>query len=141
MKRQNVMLITFLFLVSCQMARRGPVAATTIDLPIPRVHFMTNTSILDDEVKLSMQQNVSWFEHHPRAVVVLEGHCDEWGDDPYNMELGDRRARSVKAFLVARGVNADRMIMIVSRGERDPLDPRHTADAWRLNRRVEFVVR
>lgn len=105
------------------------------------VHFPTdNDTILKDEFGI-LDDNVLWLTKNPKAVLVLEGHCDEWGSDKYNMELGDRRARRVKTHLIKKGIAADRLIMVVSYGSRQPTDPRHTKDAWQANRRVEFIVR
>jgi len=107
----------------------------------PRVHFVSNTDLLDPEAETVLQTNVAWLKKNPQAVVILEGHCDEWGESSYNEELGDRRARAVKAYLIEQGIGPERSIMVVSFGEDKPLNPEHTMDAWRANRRVEFVVR
>jgi peptidoglycan-associated lipoprotein len=106
-----------------------------------RVHFSTGSDKLDDEAIATLGFNASWLERYPNTVLVLEGHCDERGDAAFNMQLGDRRARRVKAHLISTGIDPDRMIMVVSHGELRPLDPRHTSDAWRKNRRVEFIIR
>jgi outer membrane protein OmpA-like peptidoglycan-associated protein len=105
------------------------------------IHFDTDTFTLNDEAMRALKDNVAWLGTHRDAVVVLEGHCDEWGDAAYNMQLGDRRARRVKAELIAKGIDEDRLIMVVSHGEERPRDERHTKDAWRMNRRVELIIR
>jgi len=105
------------------------------------VHFPTDSdNILGEELGV-LDANTKYLEQNPRAVLVLEGHCDEWGSDKYNMELGDRRARRVKTHLIKKGIAADRLIMVVSYGARAPADSHHTPNAWRANRRVEFIVR
>ncbi len=106
-----------------------------------RVHFAFGSDELDAEAMDTLKGNVVWLERHAHEVLVVEGHCDEWGDAAFNLQLGDRRARRVKAFLMAQGIDPHRLIMVVSYGEQRPLDPRHTPDAWRQNRRVEFIVR
>ncbi len=112
----------------------------TLDV-LQRVHFATGSDLVDVEAQRTLGKNIAWLDRHPDAVLVLEGHCDERGDAAYNEQLGDRRARRVKASLIAGHVDAERLIMVVSHGEERPLDARHTADAWRQNRRVEFIVR
>jgi outer membrane protein OmpA-like peptidoglycan-associated protein len=108
---------------------------------LPPVHFPTDgDNILNEELGV-LDDNTKYLEQNPHAVLVLEGHCDEWGSDKYNMELGDRRARRIKTHLIKKGIAADRLIMVVSYGARAPLDPRHIPNAWRANRRVEFIVR
>lgn len=74
-----------------------------------------------------------------KLSVKLEGNCDEWGTDEYNYALGLKRAKSVKDALVARGVAADRF-MLVSYGESNPVCTEHTKACWAKNRRVEFKL-
>lgn len=118
-------------------ASGGPAA----DIPVVRVHFATGSADIVSEEQDALAANSAWMQGRPEAVIVLEGHCDERGGDLFNMELGDRRARAVKAELIRLGLNADRMIMVVSHGDRSPEDPAHTENAWKRNRRVEFVLR
>jgi len=69
----------------------------------------------------------------------IEGHCDERGTIEYNLALGERRANSVKNYLVNYGIDPNRLTTI-SYGEERPKDPRHNEEAWAKNRRVEFVI-
>ena len=50
------------------------------------------------------------------SKLIIEGYCDERGDEDYNLELGERRAKAVRDQLVARGANSDNL-MVVSYGE------------------------
>lgn len=106
-----------------------------------RIHFESNHFELTEEEKPKVDQNALWLKSHSEAVLILEGHCDEWGEDQYNLELGDRRAREVKAYLIEKGIDPERIIMVVSYGEGKPLDVRPRNEAWKANRRVEFVLR
>lgn len=72
-------------------------------------------------------------------TAKLEGNCDEWGSDEYNMALGLKRAESVKKALVAEGVNADKITM-VSYGENNPVCTEKTKECWAQNRRVDFKL-
>lgn len=108
---------------------------------IPRVHFLSNSDTIPEEEKILINQNITWLKKNTSTVVILEGHCDEWGEHTYNMELGDRRAREVKSYLIEKGIDPERTIMVVSFGETRPLDVRHVNEAWQQNRRVEFVLR
>jgi OOP family OmpA-OmpF porin len=74
------------------------------------------------------------------ALIEVQGHTDERGDDAYNLDLSERRAAAVVAYLVAHGVAANRLTSH-GYGETRPLDKRHTAAAWTKNRRVDFVLR
>jgi large repetitive protein len=71
--------------------------------------------------------------------VVVTGHADERGSMAYNMGLSENRAKTVIDALVKAGVDGGRM-SAVGMGKTKPLDPSHTADALRKNRRVEFTV-
>ena len=66
--------------------------------------------------------------------VILEGHTDSIGTEQYNMKLGQRRADSVKAFFVKKGIDASR-IETISFGESDPVATNKTAQGRALNRR------
>ena len=73
------------------------------------------------------------------SVVQIEGHCDERGSIEYNLALGERRAQSVKNFLVNLGVEDSRLTTI-SYGEEKPSTEGHDEGAWSQNRRAEFVI-
>lgn len=74
----------------------------------------------------------------PALRVRLEGHTDERGTRAYNLALGERRARSVQAALLAQDVAGER-IELVSFGEELPQAEGADEAAWRQNRRVEIV--
>ncbi len=73
------------------------------------------------------------------GTLQIEGHSDERGSIEYNLALGQRRAESVKSYLVQLGVASDR-IQTISYGEEKPAVEGHDESAWSKNRRAEFVV-
>lgn len=73
----------------------------------------------------------------PNTYILIEGHCDERGTQEYNMALGERRALSVRDYLINLGVPA-RNLLTVSYGEERPVDPGRNEAAWARNRRAEF---
>ena len=70
----------------------------------------------------------------PELSITVEGHADERGTREYNMALGERRANSVKNYLVALGVSPSR-IMVVSYGKERPIALGANESAWSKNRR------
>jgi peptidoglycan-associated lipoprotein len=73
------------------------------------------------------------------GVVTLHGNCDERGSEEYNLALGERRATSVKKYLVDLGVPSSRL-RTVSFGESKPAVAGHDESAWKWNRRVDFAT-
>lgn len=110
-------------------------------LPYSTVHFPFDRTKVVSREHIRMNENAAWLNNNSDSVVVLEGHCDEIGSNDYNMRLGDRRAREVKEQLIKKGVPYDQIIMVISFGESEPIDPAHNKNAWRKNRRVEFELR
>ena len=131
---------TFLILFFCA-AVISPLSTEAATPFVSRIHFLSNRFEIPETEQSQIDQNVEWLKENPSAVLILEGHCDEWGDDYYNLELGDKRAREVKATLIEKGIDPERIIMVVSYGKAKPIDPRSTQEAWVLNRRVEFILR
>ena len=72
-------------------------------------------------------------------ALRIEGHCDERGTEEYNRALGERRALSIREYLITLGVNAND-IETVSYGEDRPVDISGTEQAMAANRRGEFIV-
>jgi peptidoglycan-associated lipoprotein len=103
------------------------------------VHFDYNSFTLSGAAKQTLEQKMRWLIEHPNVAVQIEGHCDERGTVAYNLALGERRANAVKQYLVALGIEPNRLTTI-SYGEEFALDPGHNEEAWRRNRRANFAV-
>jgi peptidoglycan-associated lipoprotein len=86
-----------------------------------------------------LQKQAAWLKTYPNVAVTVEGHCDERGTREYNLALGDRRATSVKNYLVALGINANR-IRTISYGKERPAVLGSNEAAWSQNRRGVTVV-
>lgn len=72
-------------------------------------------------------------------LVEVQGHTDEQGAEAYNLDLSNRRATAVKAYLIEKGIAASRLTS-KGYGETDPIDASHTQAAYALNRRVAFII-
>jgi len=76
---------------------------------------------------------------HPGLKTQAEGHADAIGTDQYNQRLSERRAESVRSFLVQEGISAD-AVAAAGFGESRPVATNGTAAGRQQNRRVELVV-
>ena len=88
----------------------------------------------------TLEANAAWLKWHENMLVLVEGHCDERGTNEYNLALGERRAKATMNYLVAQGVQANR-ITIISYGEERPVCSEHTEACWAKNRRGHFLVK
>ena len=75
----------------------------------------------------------------PTLVVVVEGHTDSIGSDAYNMKLSQRRANTVRDYMVKKGISPSR-IKTEAFGETKPIASNKTAEGRAQNRRVEIVA-
>ena len=80
-----------------------------------------------------------WMNSYPATTIAVEGHADERGTREYNLALGDRRANSVRDYLVALGIGSNRLSTI-SYGKERPAVLGSNEEAWAQNRRGVFVV-
>ena len=105
-----------------------------------KIHFRSNSDeiqskshrVLDDVAKLMLA--------HPEVRrVKIEGHTDDRGDEDENLELSQRRADSVRNYLIEAGVEEDRL-SAVGLGESAPLGDNETDEGRAKNRRVEFHI-
>ena len=103
------------------------------------IHFAFNRHQLTEEAKQILRKHADWMNRHSNKKIEISGHCDQRGSVEYNLALGEKRALSVKKFLLALGISSSR-ISVISYGHQKPADPRHTPDAFAKNRRAEFRI-
>jgi peptidoglycan-associated lipoprotein len=107
--------------------------------PLKDVFFDFDKATLTDEAKKTLGDNIKWLKANPAARTAVEGHSDERGTDEYNLALGEQRAKAIRDYLVAGGIDTKR-ITTISYGEERPFALGHDESAWRWNRRGHFVV-
>lgn len=107
--------------------------------PLAPVFFALDSDVVDAEGQKVLNANAEVLKRYPTWAITIEGHSDERGSAEYNLALGERRALSVKSYLLSLGIAADR-IRTVSYGKEFPFDPGHDEAAWAKNRRGHFVV-
>lgn len=103
------------------------------------VHFAFGSSLLSDQARQILNGKAGYLRTNPGIKVTVEGHCDDRGTNAYNVALGERRAESVKTFLVDLGIGTNRL-NTVSFGEERPVAMGHNETSWAKNRRAQFVI-
>ena len=109
--------------------------------PLDDVFFELDKSDLSDTAKSALQKNAAWLNNaiHTAVKIMVEGHADSRGSREYNLALGDRRASSVRDYLVNLGVPAAR-VSIVSKGKEEPVCTEMMEECWARNRRAHFII-
>ncbi len=124
-------------------ASTGPTPGSQEDLVInvgDRVFFAYDKYDLDAEARSALEGQAAWLKKYPTRTLSVEGHCDERGTREYNLALGERRANSVKNYLVALGIDGSR-VSTISYGKERPVALGSNESAWAQNRRGVTVVR
>ena len=104
-----------------------------------RVFFETDQTTLTQQAMATLDRQAQWLNQYPRYTFTVEGHADERGTREYNLALGARRAASTRDYLIARGVNAQRM-RTVSYGKERPVAVCDDISCWSQNRRAVTVL-
>ncbi|MCU0599220.1 MAG: peptidoglycan-associated lipoprotein Pal [Desulfobacterales bacterium] len=103
------------------------------------VYFDFDDASIRTDAKATLKDKADFLKANPGVSVTIEGHCDERGTEAYNLALGERRAQSIKTFLVNAGIDKSRL-QTISYGEEKPVDPGKNEAAWAKNRRGHFRV-
>lgn len=82
---------------------------------------------------------VEFLKNYPNVTVEIQGHTDSDGDDKHNFILSENRAKSIKKYLVNKGIQNNR-ISAVGYGENSPKYPNDTDENKQLNRRIEARI-
>ena len=99
-------------------------------------YFDFDSSTLKPEAQAALDKHIALLKTSDKSVR-LEGHTDERGTREYNMALGERRANSVRDYMVVNGIASYR-IETVSYGEEQPIAYGSGESNWSQNRRVEL---
>jgi peptidoglycan-associated lipoprotein len=120
----------------------GPAPGSTADFEAnvgDRVFFDFDKYSLKAGTRGTLEKQAAWLNKWPAVTIAIEGHCDERGTREYNLALGERRANSVKDYLVALGVNPSR-IRTISYGKERPVALGSNEAAWAQNRRSVTTI-
>jgi len=126
----------------------APPAPAPAPAPVPtaqKVSFAADAffdfdkAVLKPEGKAKLDDMTSKLGSINLEVIIAVGHTDSVGTDAYNQKLSVRRAEAVKAYLVSKGVEANR-VYTEGKGEKQPVADNKTAEGRAKNRRVEIEV-
>jgi OOP family OmpA-OmpF porin len=104
---------------------------------LENVNFDNNKSEVKPEGAVVLDETATLLKRCPARRVRLTAHTDSNGSDAYNMKLSQRRADSVRSYLVSHGIDASR-IEAEGRGESNPIADNATPEGRAENRRVEL---
>jgi outer membrane protein OmpA-like peptidoglycan-associated protein len=104
------------------------------------VNFDFDRSNIRADARPVLDEAIATLKQEGTVAIVAEGHTDSDGSDEYNEALSFRRADSVRDYLVAGGIAANR-ITVEGHGESKPVASNQTADGRAQNRRVELRIR
>jgi peptidoglycan-associated lipoprotein len=104
------------------------------------IHFDFDRYVIRPDDTKTLDADAGWLRANPRAVLLIEGHCDERGTNEYNLALGQHRAKATLDYLIGQGIAATR-ITTISYGEERPRCTEHTEECWAKNRRAHFLVK
>ena len=128
---------------------RGGTASNSVNIQVTRppvkeyifedVHFDFDRFTLRPDATRLLDEAIGALQQDATLRLQIEGHTCNIGTAEYNLALGDRRANSVRDYLMSRGVGADRLTT-VSYGEERPRHDNTREETRRLNRRAALVV-
>lgn len=108
-------------------------------LTLGDVLFATGRADLKAGNSANLDKLVAFLNQYAERSVVIEGHTDSVGDEGYNQSLSQRRADSVRSFLIQQGIGSYRL-SASGLGENRPVADNESATGRQLNRRVEIII-
>jgi outer membrane protein OmpA-like peptidoglycan-associated protein len=133
------------YLVCKEEPKPEPVQPVRAEMPmcdkivLNSVHFDFDKSVIKPEYYQLLDEAITELQKCPKKSVVIEGNTCNMGSDNYNMKLSERRALSVKKYLMEKGLVSDRFT-VKALGETNPIADNKTKKGRIMNRRVEFKV-
>lgn len=104
-----------------------------------QIQFEFNKAVIKPGISFKiLDEVVGVLKDNPKITLEVQGHTDNVGSDSYNMNLSQKRADAVKAYLTQHGIESSRLVS-KGYGFHQPLVPNDTATNRALNRRVQFI--
>jgi len=112
---------------------------TIVSVVLKNVQFESNSSDLTAGSSESLDKVVNAMNEYDQLRIEIQAHTDNMGEAAYNLSLSEKRANSVRDYLIAKGVAANRM-EVKGYGETQPIADNSTRDGRATNRRVELKI-
>ena len=126
--------------LAAEEARRNATAIAAAKATLAQqIYFDYDKDEIRDDQKATLEAKIPILTLNTNLRIRIAGNTDSRGSDEYNLALGQRRAATVKRYLVSRGI-AESRIETVSFGEERPAVQGETEEAWAKNRRDEFEI-
>lgn len=122
-----------------QVEQRRQEQAATAAAGLDDVFFAYDSWKLNEDGKRALSKDAEWLKTNGSQTIAVEGHCDERGTQAYNLVLGQKRAKTVRNYLVELGIAGTR-ITVVSYGKDRPFCRESNESCYQQNRRGHLVV-
>ncbi|HXA00875.1 MAG TPA: OmpA family protein [Cytophagaceae bacterium] len=107
--------------------------------PFHAVYFNKNSCDLMPDGEVELQRLAGLLNDQPTLKIELAGHTDNLGDEKYNLKLSKKRVKTVRDYLISKGIYKSRII-IKAYGEDRPVAANDYSEGQQLNRRVEYDI-
>jgi peptidoglycan-associated lipoprotein len=104
------------------------------------VFFGYDSWAINEEGRQALARDAEWLRRHPAVQLKVEGHCDDRGSSTYNFVLAEKRAKSVRNYLMDLGIRPERLT-VVSYGKERPFCKDRSEACYQQNRRGHLVVK
>jgi outer membrane protein OmpA-like peptidoglycan-associated protein len=101
------------------------------------INFESGRADLTPDSHTVLDKVIASLNAYPEARLEIRGHTDSQGPANFNLELSQKRAESVRQYLIKGGIDPTR-VTAIGIGEEEPMAPNSTPEGRALNRRIEF---
>ncbi len=108
-------------------------------IQLKNIFFETDKAELLPRSYVELNKLTSILRQYPAMVIQVQGHTDSRGEDDYNLDLSERRAKAVIDYLHQQGISPERTLFR-GFGSSQPVASNQTEEGRQLNRRVEFII-
>ena len=107
---------------------------------INNIYFATSSAVFDKASMFVLNNFVDYLNENPKLKIRIEGHTDNVGVAKENLVLSEKRAKSVRDYLIIMGVNTNQIVGYKGYGQTKPIASNKTESGRAKNRRTEFVI-